>query len=111
MKNKCKLAFLVSLLVISMVPVANFFVNGYPKADSYILQLLNGDAILDINVSKNEFAIYSKIFYGFISFSLSYIIVVIGSVVVFWVCLALIVKKLRISSCKHKLLQLSTQNR
>jgi len=47
-----------------------------------------------MDVARDTFVIYSQIFFGGVSFSLSYIMIVFGSVVVFCVCFALVVRSL-----------------
>ena len=78
------------LLVISILPLIQFFANDYPNASTYISQLLRGKAFVDIDVATDTFMIVSRIFLGIWSTKLSYMLVVIGSAVAFFVSLILI---------------------
>ena len=93
MKSK-KLAVLFSLFVISFVPIAIFFVVDYPRAEIFIRGLLTGQAGISVDVSKDWFDIYSTVFFGSIRFSLTYVVVLLSSIVVSIASLALIAKKL-----------------
>jgi hypothetical protein len=99
MKSK-KLAVLFSLFVISLVPIAIFFVVDYPRAEVFIRGLLTGQAGISVNVSKDWFDIYSTVFFGSIRFSLTYVVVLLSSIVGSIASLALIAKNLYSS---HKL--------
>jgi hypothetical protein len=101
MKNKHKLAILFFVLAISLVPLTLFFVYDYPHADTYIWQLLKGDAKININVGEDRFDIVSWVVPGFVGFQLSYIMVVVSSAIVFCLCLALIARIL-INTMKRK---------
>ena len=90
MKNKVKLAILSVLLITSILPLMYFFAYDYPNAGTYIRQLFWGQAFVDINVAKDSFMIVSLVVLGLWSTQLSHVLVVIGSIVVFCVCLALI---------------------
>ena len=110
MKNKHEIALLVSLLIISLIPLVVFVVTVSPNNLIYIRQLLNGDAIISIDVAKDSFAIYSQIVYGAAWFSLSYIILLIGSTVVFWSSIALLVRNLLRYKLKQQRHQSSLTN-
>jgi hypothetical protein len=94
MKIKNKLAVLFSLLVISLIPITIFFVVDYPRAEVYIRGLLTGQAGISVDVSKDWFDIYSTVFFGSIRFSLTYVVVLLSSIVVFIASLMLTAKNL-----------------
>ena len=88
------LGILVSLLVISFIPIVFFFVFDYPRAEPYIAGLLTGNARISFDVARNWFEIYSTVYFGFIRFSLTYVVLLAASFVVFCSCLALIARNL-----------------
>jgi hypothetical protein len=91
LKKSYKLALLICVIVISLVPITHFLLNDYAKgADNYILQLFHGNAWISIDVPNNSFMIISYIMLGIYETDLSYIIVVLGSTVAFFVSLILI---------------------
>ncbi len=90
MKKIFKLALRCSVALVSIVPMAYFLVNDYAHDDSYFLELFYGQADLRINIPHNSFMIFSHIVLGFYGTQLSYILLVIGSTVVFFVSLILI---------------------
>jgi hypothetical protein len=92
-RNKYTLVILFSLLILSLISITIFFAFNYPRAEIFIRGLLNGHAGVSIDVSKDWFDIYSTVFLGSIRFSLAYILMLIASVVLFWVCLALIARR------------------
>jgi hypothetical protein len=98
---KKSLAVLLSLLVISSIPIAVFLLFDYPRAEVFIRGLLTGHARISFDVAKNWFDIYSTVFFGSIRFSLTYIILLFASFVVFWTCLALIARRIYLSLRKE----------
>jgi phosphoglycerol transferase MdoB-like AlkP superfamily enzyme len=92
--NKRKLAILSSLLVISLIPITIFFAVDYTRAEVFIRGLLTGHAGISVNISKDWFDIYSTVFFGSIRFSLTYVIMLLTSMVVSLISLALIAKNL-----------------
>jgi hypothetical protein len=94
---------LFSLLIFSTIPITIFFMVDYIRAEVFIRGLLTGQAGISIDVSKDWFDIYSTVFFGSIRFSLTYVVMLLISIVVFIISLALIAKNLY---SKHK----STKN-
>ncbi len=91
MKKLFKLALLFGLVLVSIIPMVYFFVNDWSHgARSYFLQLFTGQATLEINIPHNDLRIFSHIFLGIYETQLSYIVLVVGSSIVFWISLILI---------------------
>ncbi len=94
MKNKYKLTLLFIVFFISMIPIIHFLFTEYKSAEPFILNLLSGYGHISIDLNKNQFMIVSHIVLGLWSTSLSYMIMVIGSTIVFCISLAFIVRLL-----------------
>ncbi len=94
MKDTSKLAILLAPLFTSTIPIMAFLVAELPHAYPYILQLLQGNAQISIDISHDQFMIVSHIVMGLWSTSLSYMLVLMISIVVFCVSLALIARLL-----------------
>ncbi len=90
MKNTYKLAILIVVFAVSMIPLAYFWFNDYTYAKDYISQLTGGYASIYVNVPRDSFMIWSFVVTGFWETSLSYMIVVICSAIVFPISLVLI---------------------
>jgi hypothetical protein len=106
MKIRFKLVFLFSLLIVSsivFVPLATFFVaDMFPDAVAYFIMWLNGDAVLDINVAQNSFAIVSLHWFGGFSCQLSFLILLAGSTVAFLTSMAFLIDTIVIYKLKRK---------
>jgi hypothetical protein len=106
MKIRFKLVFLVSLLIVSsvvFVPLATFFVaDMFPDAVVYFIMWLNGDAVLDINVAQNSFAIVSLYWFGGFSCQLSFLILLAGATVAFLTSMAFLIDTIVIYKLKRK---------
>ncbi len=91
MKKSYKLALIICLILVALVPITHFLLNDYDKgADVFILQLHHGNAWVSIDVPNNRFMIISHIVLGIYETDLSYMIVVLGLTVAFFVSLILI---------------------
>jgi hypothetical protein len=93
------------MLVVSILPLILFFIFGYPRAETYIWQLLRGEAIVHIDVANDSFIIASLIVLGLWDTKLSYVIVIIASPVIFFVSLAIISRILFKQCISRKIVQ------
>ncbi len=102
MKDTAKLAILLALLFASTIPMMAFLVAELPHAYPYILQLLQGNAHISIDLRNDQFMIVSHIVMGLWSTSLSYMLVLLISMVVFCVSLAFIARRLYLMTSRRK---------
>lgn len=90
-----KVVFLFSILIISstiFIPFTQLFLPKIPEAVTYFKMWLTGDAVLNIHVAQDRLEIWSlNSFCGFTS-QLSFLALLTGSAVVFFVSTALLIR-------------------
>jgi|WetSurMetagenome_2_1015567.scaffolds.fasta_scaffold178569_2 hypothetical protein len=105
MKNKSKLAILVtevSLLVFFMGNFVVLYSQDILNNREYFFEFIVGKATLDINILKNTFAIYSQIVFGVYFTTLSEMLMFVSIIFVFFLSFLLMAKILYNIKVKHQ---------
>jgi len=92
MKNTYKLAILLVVVVVSIITIAYFWFHDYTYAKNYISELTRGQASIEVNIPRNTFIIWSYVVTGLWETSLSYMVWVTCSAIVFPISLGLIAR-------------------
>lgn len=88
MRSKTKFSFLILILVLSILPTVIVFATLKPSESIYIQHLLNGDASVRVDITRDQFTILEGL--GFLNYSLSFVMLVAASWIIFSVCLVLL---------------------
>jgi hypothetical protein len=86
------MAILGFILGISALPTVAFLASLPPAANIYIQHLLNGDASVKIAAARDQFTIFYGL--GSLNYSLSFVMIVAASLIVFLACLIMLIIEL-----------------
>ncbi len=103
-KYRQKLLILVALLAVSVMPLLVFAATFNWQRDSfYLTGLLNGSTSIHVDAAKDWFDVYGTYFFGMIRLSLTYVMLLFVSAIVFLTSLSLLVREYLVNRYKaHK---------
>jgi hypothetical protein len=94
MRYMRKLAVLLTLLIVSYMPILIFSITFDWQHDGlYLRGLLDGSTRIGINAARDWLDIYGTYFFGMIRFSLFYVTLLFVSVIVFLTSLAVLIRE------------------